>query len=206
MASDFNSVETSALSVCSSSAADCTVTVSESVPTCRAMSTRAIWPMLTGTLVRTASRKPVSEILTSYCPASTLVRLKLPSLSRDGVAGEVGFLVDDRDGCAGNVRSLCVRDRSNDAAVENLSVSGCDCDARGEQNRAGHQQPLTNGLANELTHRPPPKTNEFVPTVIARGLPDATTHPARVPRCPDCGGCVANRLIETGDRPAGVGR
>jgi hypothetical protein len=75
MAAAFSSVETSALSVCSSSAAEATVTVSVSVPTCRVTSTRAIWPMVTGTLVRTASRNPASATLTSYGPASTFVKL-----------------------------------------------------------------------------------------------------------------------------------
>ena len=49
-----------------------------------------------------------------------------------GVAGEVGFLADDRDGGTGDVGPLRIRDRSNDAAVKNLGVDGrCDCDAGG---------------------------------------------------------------------------
>jgi hypothetical protein len=75
MAAAFNSVDTSALSVWRSSAAEATVTVSVKAPICRLTSTRAIWPMVTGTLVRTASRNPVRTTLTSYGPARTLVRL-----------------------------------------------------------------------------------------------------------------------------------
>ena len=65
MVSDLISVWTSALSVCSSSEADSTVTTSLKVPTSSVMSTRAIWPIVTGTFERTASRNPCKEIFTS---------------------------------------------------------------------------------------------------------------------------------------------
>ena len=79
ISADFNSVLTSALSVCSSCASDATVIVSLTVPTSSAMSTRESWPIATGTLDRTPSRNPCRETLTSYAPGGTLARLYAPS-------------------------------------------------------------------------------------------------------------------------------
>ena len=66
MASDFSSVETEVLSVCSSRAAEATVTVSVSVPTSRLTSTRLMAPTSTGTAVCTNSLNPCSDTFTSY--------------------------------------------------------------------------------------------------------------------------------------------
>ncbi len=65
MASDFSSVETSALSVWSSCVSDATVTVSVSAPTVSVTSTRLTVFTLTGTPVSMNSLKPCSETFTS---------------------------------------------------------------------------------------------------------------------------------------------
>ncbi len=80
------------------------------VPTSSAMSTRENWPIVTGTFERTPSRNPCSETLTSYAPGRTLTRLYAPSAFVTVSRREVGFLVDDCDGCARNGRTLAVFD------------------------------------------------------------------------------------------------
>ena len=40
-----------------------------------------------------------------------------------------------------------------------------------QQSRAGHQQPRTSGLTNELTHRPPPEAHQNGLTFIATVFP-----------------------------------
>ena len=64
MASDLISVETSALSVCSSCESETTVTVSFKAPTASVTSTRLTVLTLTGTPVSTNSLKPWSDTFT----------------------------------------------------------------------------------------------------------------------------------------------
>jgi hypothetical protein len=56
-------------------------------------------------------------------------------------------------------------------------VDGGDYQRGSSECCADRQKPRTSGLTNELTHRPPPEAHRNVPTVIARGLPDADDAP-----------------------------
>jgi hypothetical protein len=56
------------------------MTVSATAPTSSVTSTREISPIVTGTLFRAKSRKPVSVTFTSYGPGSRLMTLYEPSL------------------------------------------------------------------------------------------------------------------------------